>query len=73
MVLQTIALGLVEGVSLYYDMNTCDRPSRCYKDLTFEIRLRDMIHSKNAIKIEENVFGFENNCVGTCYRNFSLL
>ena len=28
---------------------------------------------KNAIKIWENVFGFEENCVGTCCANFSLL
>ena len=28
---------------------------------------------KNAKKVSENVFGFEDKCIGTCYRNFSLL
>ena len=28
---------------------------------------------KNAIKVRENIFGFEDNCLGTCCGNFSLL
>ena len=31
------------------------------------------VHFKNAIKISQNVFGFLNNCVGTCCGNFSEL
>ena len=28
---------------------------------------------KDAINVSENVFGFEDNCVGTCCGSFSLL
>ena len=31
------------------------------------------VDCKNAIKVPENGYGFEDTCVGTCFGNFSLL
>ena len=52
LVLKINALELIAGKSVYYDKNTCDWASRCYKSVpTFQILLRDMIHNSLGLTL----------------------
>ena len=58
--------------STYFWINN-SRNNEGMKVIFLKKRSKFYVDFKNAIKVSENVFGFEDNCDGTCCRNFWLL
>ena len=59
-------------VTTFFGINNCE-DVKVLQIIFFSKCSKFYLDSKNAKKVPESVFGLEDNCIGTCYRNFSLL